>query len=517
LQGWGENVVTTGYGDLYSTDGANKYYTSTFSGTSSASPIVAGALACAEGYYLANISSSPPTPAYMLSQLVTYGTAQITPPAGNIGPRPNTKATILGFPTATLDFGDAPDGPYPTLTASNGARHVNTGLRLGTLIDSETDGQPNLNATGDDINPVNADDEDGVVFTSALIAGQLATVQVTANMPGLLNAWIDFNQMNVWGDPGEQIFASTVLAAGPNLLTFLVPPTAIPTGTYARFRLTAQMGVPFYGPASDGEVEDYQVFIEESEQFDWGDAPSPYPTLNVNSGANHRIFGQVYLGAMVDSEPDGQPEPLALGDDMDIFYPPPNDDEDGVVIMGPLMANQPANLNVTASTLGFLNAWFDFNQNGNWGDPGEHVFIDVVLTPGINPLAFNVPGNVSGLTFSRFRFSTSQGLGFTGTAPDGEVEDYAFPIEPQPDEFDWGDAPDPTYPTWSANIGASHRIDGITFLGMQIDAELDGQPTLAADGDDLANLYNYIQPIHFVDMECYSYLDSLSIYFSYKY
>lgn len=486
LQGWGENVVTTGYGDLYSTDGANKYYTSTFSGTSSASPIVAGALACAEGYYLANISSSPPAPAYMLSQLVSNGTAQITPPAGNIGPRPNIKATILSFPTATLDFGDAPDGPYPTLAASNGARHVNTGLRLGTLIDSETDGQPNLNATGDDINPVNADDEDGVVFTSALIAGQLATVQVTANGPGLLNAWIDFNQMNVWGDPGEQIFASTVLAAGPNLLTFLVPPTAIPTGTYARFRFTAQMGVPFYGPAPDGEVEDYQVFIEESEQFDFGDAPVPYPTLILNNGAQHRIFGQIYLGASVDSEPDGQPEPVAQGDDLDIFYPPPNDDEDGVLILSPLMANQPANLSVIASAQGFLNVWFDYNKNGNWGDPGEHVFTDVMLIPGINPLIFLVPGNVSGLTFARFRFSTIQGLGFTGMAPDGEVEDYSFTIEPQPDEFDWGDAPDPTYPTWSANGGASHKIDGVTYLGMQVDAEPDGQPNLAADGDDIA-------------------------------
>ena len=49
----------------YSTEGLNYYYTSTFGGTSSASPIVAGALACIEGYYLANVSSTPPTPSYM--------------------------------------------------------------------------------------------------------------------------------------------------------------------------------------------------------------------------------------------------------------------------------------------------------------------------------------------------------------------------------------------------------------------------------------------------------------------
>ncbi len=59
LQGWGENIVTTGgsyYGpDLYSSEGPNYYYTNTFNGTSGASPIVTGALACAQGYYRANI------------------------------------------------------------------------------------------------------------------------------------------------------------------------------------------------------------------------------------------------------------------------------------------------------------------------------------------------------------------------------------------------------------------------------------------------------------------------------
>ena len=98
LQGWGENVYTTGYGDLYSADGTNYYYTHTFSGTSSASPIVAGALACAEGYYLANVSATPPTPAFMRTHLKTYGTAQVTPPSGNIGPRPNLYLRHLSLP-----------------------------------------------------------------------------------------------------------------------------------------------------------------------------------------------------------------------------------------------------------------------------------------------------------------------------------------------------------------------------------------------------------------------------------
>ena len=48
-QGWGWEVTTTGYGDLYDSGGVKELYTDTFSGTSSASPIVTGALASTQG------------------------------------------------------------------------------------------------------------------------------------------------------------------------------------------------------------------------------------------------------------------------------------------------------------------------------------------------------------------------------------------------------------------------------------------------------------------------------------
>ncbi len=280
MQGWGENVFTTGYGTYYSAEGVNYYYTSSFSGTSSASPIVAGALACAEGYYLSNISMTPPTPAYMRTHLVNNGTAQVFGPAGKIGPRPNIKAAIQNFPAVTYDYGDAPV-PYPTLLAVSGARHVNTGLRMGNLIDSESDGQPTFLADGDDINPQISDDEDGVVFTSALVPGQMASLQITVSSGGILNAWIDFNKVNIWSDPGEFVFQNFSLSPGPNILSFMVPPSALSGYTYARFRFSTTGGILFYGTAPNGEVEDYRVFIEEQEEFDWGDAPDgPYPTLS---------------------------------------------------------------------------------------------------------------------------------------------------------------------------------------------------------------------------------------------
>ena len=43
-------------------------------------------------------------------------------------------------------------------------------------------------------------------------------------------------------------------------------------------------------------------------------------------------------------------------------------------------------------------------------------------------------------------------------------------------EYDFGDAPDPTYPTLLGSDGARHLVDSRTYLGTHIDTELDGQP-----------------------------------------
>jgi hypothetical protein len=49
VQGWGREVTSTGYGDLQGGSNEDLWYTDHFSGTSSASPIVVGALAATEG------------------------------------------------------------------------------------------------------------------------------------------------------------------------------------------------------------------------------------------------------------------------------------------------------------------------------------------------------------------------------------------------------------------------------------------------------------------------------------
>src|SRR5207249_164923 len=136
----------------------------------------------------------------------------------------NLGGAVTSAPAALLiremDFGDAADLGYPTLLAFNGARHVIVpGVRLGTRIDFEPDGQPNADATGDDLS---GNDEDGVTFVRPLYVGEVAWLQVVASTNGFLDAWVDFNQDGAWVDAIEQVFASKPLTAGTNLLSFLV-------------------------------------------------------------------------------------------------------------------------------------------------------------------------------------------------------------------------------------------------------------------------------------------------------
>src|SRR5262249_48970631 len=72
---------------------------------------------------------------------------------------------------------------------------------------------PSVGATGDKLDgPEN--DDDGVLWTSALRVGQQASLIVTASTNGLLSAWLDFNADGDWADPGEQIFTNVLLTAG---------------------------------------------------------------------------------------------------------------------------------------------------------------------------------------------------------------------------------------------------------------------------------------------------------------
>lgn len=164
---------------------------------------------------------------------------------------------------------------------------------------------------------------------------------------------------------------------------------------------------------------------------DFGDAPARYPTLLANNGARHEAVGPT-LGTQRDTEADAIASALANGDDADPVGGP--DDEDGVTFgairVGQLGATTTVNVQ-NAPSGARLDAWLDFNGDGNWSGSLERIAAGVVVHDGDNILTFDVPGDASpGQRFARFRLSTSGGLGPLGAAADGEVEDYAVTISP---------------------------------------------------------------------------------------
>ncbi len=205
--------------------------------------------------------------------------------------RNNIAAVTSAMGTLTvieMDFGDAPDPPYPTRLASNGARHrVVPGFFLGAGIDYEPDGQANSSATGDDLS--GSADEDGVTFLTPLFAGQSASLRVIASSNGLLNAWIDFNGNGNWADTGDQVFTNQALVAGTNLVALRVPSLITGTNSFARFRFSSQADLSFLGEARDGEVEDYAVAVNAAIDLAVSVTAQPVPVA-VGSNLTYTIL-----------------------------------------------------------------------------------------------------------------------------------------------------------------------------------------------------------------------------------
>jgi subtilisin family serine protease len=98
LQGWGKSVATAGYGALFDPGDARQRYTASFSGTSSASPIVAGAVVAVQGALLAQ-GRNPLAPDQIRELLVSTGTVQPAPDAQTpIGPLPDVPAALAALP-----------------------------------------------------------------------------------------------------------------------------------------------------------------------------------------------------------------------------------------------------------------------------------------------------------------------------------------------------------------------------------------------------------------------------------
>lgn len=151
--------------------------------------------------------------------------------------------------------------------------------------------------------------------------------------------------------------------------------------------------------------------------------------MTTSNGARHFAVGPT-LGINRDPDGDGQPNATSTGDDANGIQ----DDEDGVFAGGlPVGTNSIITVNVSGQS--FLNAWIDWNRDGDWNDIGEAVVTNQALALGNNNLVIAVPLGASlGTTFGRFRLTSGFAAGAlaTGILPDGEVEDHALVITPPP-------------------------------------------------------------------------------------
>ncbi|MFC1878624.1 SdrD B-like domain-containing protein [Chloroflexota bacterium] len=157
--------------------------------------------------------------------------------------------------------------------------------------------------------------------------------------------------------------------------------------------------------------------------IDFGDLPDSYNTTLGNEGAGH-TGGDLYLGSTgPDYESDGVPSTDATGDGAD--------DGDGVVRVGDWTLGGTGYLRVEVTgDNGYLVAFYDWNNDGDFEDPGEIVdFGDVVS--GTNNLSLSIASyNPAILLNARYRLYDKDELTYvasTGLATNGEVEDYQYP------------------------------------------------------------------------------------------
>jgi hypothetical protein len=490
--------------------------------------------------------------------------------SGSVKDHGDLPDSAAGSSAGTLGSGSPPD--YRTRLADGGPSHgVTPNLLFGgegapVDLDAEADGQPDATGTGDDTST--SDDEEGLlsVLTSVTLipdgmasqaeVGFLTSLPVvnTTGSDAYVSGFIDANSDGNFTDPGEQAPVITVPSSASTTavapaFTFRIggfaPATSFSRTFALRFRVTTDSGIGSDGPASNGEVHDELVTLNFSfppynyADLDFGDLPDGYKTTRSMNGARHVINQQLFLGTSApDGEADGLPSPSATGDDSSA-----SDDENalrpsiiqavpGSPVTFPVRAN-----NVTGSPA-TIYGFADWNADGDFLDTDETSSVGVPTGSAgvIFNLAWNVPATATTTSpvAVRLRLSTAAGLGASGIAPDGEVEDDFIHVRTS--WLDYGDLPDkdpgtaagsfssgttPDYKTREADGGPSHVLRaGLSFANdmgtgdLAVDAETDGLPDSTASGDDAdgdddeLGLLSALTSVTFTPDGMHSYLDA---------
>jgi subtilisin family serine protease len=277
------------------------------------------------------------------------------------------------------------------------------------------------------------------------------TVFIDANNNGVVDAGDTSTTTNAHG-----AYVFTNVAPGQHRIRVITPSPLVPT--------TPSPGQPRQVTLTGSStISNIQFGIKNSAPFDYGDLPAIYgATLLSENGARHKK-GAYWLGAAIDTELDGHPSPNADGDDLFL----PQMDEDGITF-GTIVPGQTATLVANASRNGgVLQAWVDWNNDGDFNDVGERILSDYAINQGDNTVTFNVPAGANvAQVYARFRYGEHSIAASSietpfGEANLGEVEDYqldvAIPVSqtaslPADADSD-GDVDGNDFLLWQRNVG----------------------------------------------------------------
>ncbi|PSU23543.1 L-type lectin domain-containing protein [Photobacterium kishitanii] len=417
-----------------------------------------------------------------------------------------------------VDYGDAPDtganvgsDNYRTTLSDDGPRHIiSSDLFMGTVAtDFESGAVMPLPFAFVDDNNGNSD-EDGLVYgplsTTQTEFNATVTVTNSSSVNAYLYAWIDFDRNGRFDRDEFSANDVITIAAGSAGSTELLQWTSMSgrsnnTDVYMRVRLTHELLTDSvtganedprsYGAVSSGEVEDH--WVQVTNNADKGDLPDSYSTSDALGGPWHYSSTQIKIGVQAtDTEKLSQATSVANGDDVN------GDDEDATISDGAEGATDySTTIAVTNNSLGpiYLNAWVDWNLNGSF-EAAEHYSDTVAATATSKTLTWT---GLTALTTGYYPIRIRLGdvaltsIGFVGYGGDGEVEDHLIQVLPVVSseeasvEYDYGDAP-ASYGTYDVDNGAKHTLSAGLFIGAtDPDVDINGQPSINADADDLTD------------------------------
>lgn len=306
---------------------------------------------------------------------------------------------------------------------------------IGTVLvelyaDTNGDGIPDTTTPIDSTNT----DANGYYLFDGLPPGQYVVVLAESNWTGgLLDGYLSTTN----GTPDNDSQDNGVDNPNPGNGGIRSGTIVLAVGTEPSPTAATDDDEAVTGTGANGETDDNSNLTVDFGlvvSYDWGDAPDSYGTTNAATGANHRIVADLYLGAGVDDEGDGQPvaagadnnSPNGDGTDEDGMTPP-------VFVSGTTVDVDVTVVNDTGQPA-TLVGWFDWNGNGVF-DAGEAATANVPSgTNGVIQLTVTVPvtaeDDTGGNTYARLRLTndaltTSEP---TGAKNSGEVEDYFIEV-----------------------------------------------------------------------------------------